>query len=327
MRKEDTMETANHQPQVSIIIPAYNSERSIGLCLDAIRSLDYPARKLEVIVVDNGSRDQTISIARRHGARVLVHPRIFVSEMRNLAAQEATGEVLGFIDSDCLVSPTWLKNALRHLQEPSVAVAGCGYALGESPSWIERHWHYQYLKPPTEVNFIPAGNMTIKKSVFEQVGGFDPRLESGEDSDLCLRLRKLGLRIISDGAIKNIHLGNPKSLSVFLRKEIWYGKGLAACLTLEDWRDRTFLLANMYLASLLLTGAGILVLLFLKNALVFLTGLAGVCTIIIISTVYRTMQRRAPGSFFHLALLNAVYYLGRAISLVHVYLSLPRKLH
>jgi glycosyltransferase involved in cell wall biosynthesis len=323
---EQNMERERELPRVSFIIPAFNSQRTIGRCLESLRNLDYPFEKLEVIVIDNGSKDGTPKTAARFGARVFVRPKIFVSEMRNYGAEQATGDVLAFVDSDCLICSHWLKGALEHLQDPTVGIAGCGYALDTSPGWIERHWFYMHLSSATPVTFVPAGNMAIKKSVFSGVGGFNPRLESGEDSDLCLRLRKAGLKIISDGALKNVHLGNPKSLSTFLRKEIWYGRGLQACISRDNWKDRTFLLANLFLMSLLLIIFGGLLLVFKSNPVVLSLGIAGVLFVITISTVYRTIRRGAFTSFVHLSILNTVYYFGRSISLLQIYLSLSKKL-
>jgi glycosyltransferase involved in cell wall biosynthesis len=311
---------------VSIIIPAYNSQATIERCLQSIRNLDYPAPTLEIIVVDNGSVDETPIIAARWGAKVFVRPDIFVSEMRNYGAEKASGDVLGFIDSDCMVTPGWLNNGLRQLQKRDVAIAGCGYASNNPPCWIERHWFYMHLSHNRQVNFVPAGNMLIKKPIFRQLGGFNPRLETGEDSDLCLRLRKMGLHIISDGSIKNVHLGNPRTLTTFLRKEIWYGKGLAACMNGHDWRDRTFLLTNMFLVALFLFAGGTIFLIAAGNPLMLYMGTAGIGLVVLISTVYRTLLRRSIRSFFHLALLNAVYYFGRAISLMQIYCNLCRRL-
>jgi len=320
------MQAEKEIPTVSIIIPAFNSESTIGRCLESIRKLSYPAQKLEIILVDNGSTDGTPSIAGDYGARVFIRPGIFVSEMRNFGAMQAGGEIYAFIDSDCMVAPDWLNNGLRHLQNPGIGAAGCGYALNTPPCWIEKHWLYMHLTPVSHVNFLPAGNMLIKKTTFWKIGGFNSQLETGEDSDLCSRLRRDGLQIVSDSGIKNIHLGNPKSLRHFLRKEIWYGKGLAACISARDWRDRTFLLTNLFLLGLLFFFSGTVILMIGDSPLLMYGGIAQVLLVIGASTVYRSFQRRAFGSIFHLAILNSVYYFGRSIALTEIYLSLAKNL-
>ena len=318
----------NHNPDfpaVTVVIPAFNSESTIKQCLESIRSLDYPKEKLEIVVVDNGSEDGTPRLAAYLGAKVLVRPRIYVSEMRNTGALESEGEVLAFIDSDCIVSPDWLKNGLQHLREPKVGAAGCGYAISPTPCWIERHWFYHHMAPPAKTTFLPAGNMLIRKKLFSEIGGFDPSLETGEDSDLCLRLRKKGYYVISDGSIKNVHLGNPKSLLHFLRKEIWYGKGLSACLNTTDWKDKTFLLTNVFLIALFLVGAGVVQVLLTGRAVLLFWGFIGITAVVGTSTAYRTIRRRALSSFPHLALLNLVYFFGRSISLAQIYVNLSKR--
>jgi glycosyltransferase involved in cell wall biosynthesis len=316
----------NKRLPVSIIIPAFNSQATIGLCLDSVRKLSYPSQKLEIILVDNGSTDETPFIASCYGAKVFIRPRIFVSEMRNFGAMQAGGDIYGFIDSDCIISPDWLTNGLRHLDNPGVGAAGCGYALNTPPCWIEKHWLYMHLSPVSQVNFLPAGNMLIKKSTFWNIGGFNSRIETGEDSELCLRLRKAGFRIISDSDIKNVHLGNPKSLIKFLRKEIWYGKGLAACINAHDWTDRTFLLTNLFLLSLLSLMLGAVMFPISGNPIVAFAGISGASLVIALSTVYRSVRRRTCGSVPPLALLNTVYYLGRSVSLFKIYFNLFKNL-
>lgn len=310
---------------VSAIIPAFNSKETIGRCLQAIRNLDHPADKVEVIVVDNGSSDATPDIALQYGARVLFYPKIFVSEMRNMGVASSIGEIIAFIDSDCIVSPDWLRCGLRQLEDSRVGIVGCGYAINNPPSWIERHWFSSHLIPKSKVNFLPAGNMLLRKDVFWRAGGFNPRLETGEDSDLCLRLRKLGYSIVSDSTMRNVHLGNPRSLAAFFRKEVWYGKGLAACLNLHDWRDRTFLLTNIFLLGLFFVIIGVPSYFLLRSPLPLFGGIGTLLFVIGLATVYRTIRRGKFSSLLPLGALNGVYFLGRSIALMQIYAGLYKK--
>jgi len=312
-------------PLVSFIIPTFNSGATITRCLRSIHQLDYPPEKIEVIVVDNGSTDTTIRLAEQHGAQVLIRPNVFVSELRNIGAEEAKGEVLAFVDSDCLVSPLWLKNALQHLQRPSVAAAGCGYALPSPPSWIEQYWFYLHISPPNRVSYVPAGNMLIRKALFKDASGFNSQLETGEDSEFCLRLRNMGFVIISDPAIKNVHLGNPKTLGQFFRKELWHGKGLVACISGHNWTDRTFLLTNIFLTGFLVLLLGVVCYFLLQKALPIYIGAAAIGFVVIISTAFRSLRRRTLYSLPYLLVLNISYYLARSICLLTIYQDILRK--
>src|SRR6185437_9769826 len=102
--------------EVSIIIPAFNEERSIGSCLDAIANLRTADAEFEVLVIDNGSADRTVEIARHYAGRLnlrtVIEPGVHVSVLRNTGARLAMGKHLAFVDADCIVSPDWLINLI-----------------------------------------------------------------------------------------------------------------------------------------------------------------------------------------------------------------------
>ena len=90
--------------KLSIITPMYNSEKYIGRMIRAIKDLDYPQDKIEIIIIDNGSDDDSVKIAKEMGALCSIMKGASISQMRNTGASMATGEILGFVDSDCIVS-------------------------------------------------------------------------------------------------------------------------------------------------------------------------------------------------------------------------------
>ena len=87
-------------PFVSIVIPALNSEATMGKCLQSIKSLNYPEKKYEIVVVDNGSADMTAEIAKKYGARVLYKPDKKIGALRNCGAKVSLGEIIACTDSD-----------------------------------------------------------------------------------------------------------------------------------------------------------------------------------------------------------------------------------
>lgn len=214
------------QPFVSIIVPALNEEKCIGQCLSALNAIEYPEDRREIIVLDNGSTDRTVAIALELGASVKVAPGVTISTLRNLGVKRAKGDVVAFVDADCVVSPAWLRAALPHLENLQVGAVGSRYQHPQNPHWIERAWYSQirdlnYYGP---VRWLSGGNIVMSKSCFEKVGGFDEGLRTNEDVDLCDRIRRTGFQIISDPKVKVVHLGNPKTLLGFFRREIWYSK-------------------------------------------------------------------------------------------------------
>lgn len=214
------------QPFVSIIVPALNEEKYIGQCLSALKTITYPSDRCEIIVVDNGSTDQTVSIASELGVSVQVAPKVTISALRNLGVKRAKGDVVAFVDADCVVSPGWLRAAIPHLANKELGAVGSRYQHPENPHWIEKVWYSQvkdlnYFGP---VRWLSGGNIVMSRSCFEKVGGFDEQLRTNEDIDLCDRIQRTGFEIFSDPEVKVTHLGNPKTLSGFFRRELWYSK-------------------------------------------------------------------------------------------------------
>ena len=216
-------------PWLSVIVPARNVAGTIDACLGALG--DEAARTpLEVIVVDNGSRDDTVARARRFPGRVIeLPPGGFVSASRNAGARAARAAVLAFVDSDCVVRPGWAAAILDVLEDASIGATGCRHDIRDAPSWVEWGWdraHHVRLTAPREVPYLPAGNLAVRRPLFLELGGFDETLETGEDPDLCKRIAGAGFRIVEAPAVRSVHLGEPRTLAAVFRRERWHGRGL-----------------------------------------------------------------------------------------------------
>ena len=209
---------------VSIIIPAYNEEEYLPSCLASIDSLHYSKEHIEVIVVDNGSTDRTMEIARSYGAKVIRDDDMNVSGLRNFGAKHSKGEILAFIDSDCVVSSDWLINASKYFDNMKVSAWGSPPTLPEKPTWVQRTWYLvrKREKPVQRVDWLESMNLFVKKNIFFLIGGFNESLVSCEDVDLCYRIHQHGT-IISDAQIKVVHMGEAKTVKDFFVKEIWRG--------------------------------------------------------------------------------------------------------
>jgi glycosyltransferase involved in cell wall biosynthesis len=206
----------------SIIIPAKNEEINISNCLDSIRAINYPTEKYEVIVVDNGSSDQTVEIATSKGAKVFVLPDLTISALRNYGASQAEGQILAFLDADCTVDSDWLKAAATYLDADDVVSFGSPAILPDVTTWVQRAWFPVRGKQVGvfEVDWHESANVFVRKDAFEVVGGFDESLVTCEDYDLSVRLRKYG-RLLSDDRIRAIHHREPATISEFYSKELW----------------------------------------------------------------------------------------------------------
>jgi glycosyltransferase involved in cell wall biosynthesis len=212
---------------ISIIIPALNAERYIGTCLSAILKMTTGREQYEVILVDNGSSDGTLRIAQTYQSKlnlkVLTIPGVTISTLRNTGVAHSKGELLAFLDADCAVSESWIETAQRHFDDPAIAATGFGYEIPENSTWVARAWDLNPRRGLGLTDYLPSGNLFVRRANYLDIGGFNPQLITNEDFDLCFRLRKNGFAIYSDPAIQVTHLGEPQTLKSFFKKQQWHG--------------------------------------------------------------------------------------------------------
>jgi len=219
-------------PKISIVICAYNAERTMDACMASLRELRYP--NYEVIVVDDGSTDSTRAIAERYPeAKVIAQPNKGLSVARNVGAEAATGDIIAYTDSDCVVDPDWLTYlAYKFEHNGFIAVGGPNLPPPEDariPACVA-------VSPggPTHVllndevaEHIPGCNMAFRRTALEAVHGFDPIYRAaGDDVDLCWRLQNLGHPIGFSPAAMVWHFRR-NTIRAYLRQQMGYGKAEA----------------------------------------------------------------------------------------------------
>ncbi len=211
---------------VSVIVPARNEAAHLPALLASLARVDYPRDRLEVIVVDHESTDDTARLAREGGATVVAHRGGSISSVRNRGAREARGEVLAFLDADCTVDASWLSTAVRHFGDPRVGAVGSYHAVPvDSPTWVRTVLQKLIETRPllSEATWLPSGNMFIRRDVFEVCGGFDESMVTCEDVDLSYRIARR-YRLVADARIRCWHHGEPRTLWEVFRKELWRGR-------------------------------------------------------------------------------------------------------
>ena len=197
-------------PTVSVVVPVRNRPAQLEACLAALARLDYPVDRLEVIVVDDASSDDTASRATawsgRLPLRVLRLPeRVGAAECRNRGAQVARGEILAFTDSDCLPHPSWLRELAPEFVRPSVVAVGGAVVPADETSWLDRYeavesplthgWEPARVQPRGAVPYLVTANMLVRRQALLAAGGF-ARIHPGEDVDLVWRLCARGGRVL-----------------------------------------------------------------------------------------------------------------------------------
>jgi GT2 family glycosyltransferase len=251
------------QMSVSFVIPVRNGAADLARCLSSITANVRPANGLEIIVVDNGSSDGSADVARGLGARVIDRPGLRVGACRNTGAAAAIGNILAFIDADNEIGPGWVHACASAFHEAGMGAAGYPYRAPADATWVQRMYDALRAKPAgrCDVEWLGAGNLAVRRTVFEEVGGFDERLEACEDVQLCRTVRQAGYRIVSQPGMDSVHHGDPRTLSELFFGELWRGRdnlrvSLSGPLTLRTLPST--LLPIVALACLALLTLGLL---------------------------------------------------------------------
>ena len=309
--------------RLTTIVPVRNDAVRLARCLASLAADAVPSGT-EVIVADNGSTDDSARVARESGARVLELPGLRVSELRNSAAREATGDLLAFVDADHQLLAGWTTAAIDSMRDETVGAAGAKYLPPPGGTWVQQM--YGVLRGRTagrgETEWLGSGNMVVRRRAFDQVGGFDDSLEACEDVDLCRRLRAAGFRIIADERLRSVHHGNPPTLGALFRAERWRGRNnlqvsLRGPLTLRDLPS--VVAPVLTLAALVVLVAG------LAAALAGLAGLriailaAGLVLVIALgrtTAIASRLERRTLAALARASAVSLTYDLARAAALV-----------
>jgi glycosyltransferase involved in cell wall biosynthesis len=251
---------ASETPLLSVIIPTRNKKPFLAACLQSVLSAVRTYRNAEILVVDNGSTDGTNDLLRNlasPGVVTLSSDAATVSGVRNCGAAVARGQILCFLDSDCIVPENYLER-IRDAFWTSQASAVGHFVSYEETTWMDRSWHrLHFIVRDGPVRWLPGACFNVVAEVFRSLGGFREDLESGEDVELAARLSRSGHLVCSSSSLVITHLDNPRSLAEFYRKEVW--RGLGGTVGEGPVPDRVLL---MSLAHLGLSVGAILVILF-----------------------------------------------------------------
>jgi glycosyltransferase involved in cell wall biosynthesis len=275
---------------ISIIIPMFNSEKNILNTLEGLKN--QTIRDFEVIIVDDGSTDLSFTLVdtyisrKGYTARLLQEKNAGPAKARNLGAAHASGEIILFLDSDCITPDNWIEEMIRPLGG-NVVGSNCGYKVLNAQYLIARYIDYEIayrhkkLKNK-KINTVGTYSACILKQVFEEIGGFDTTYKSasGEDFDLAFAISKLNYEIVFTDRTFVYHY-HPDSMKKFLKQQ--YGRGYWRFWMYIKHKDRIltgdsytgmeaqvqFLLSNVFFLSVILIlinpimvliGSGLLVL-------------------------------------------------------------------
>ena len=214
--------------KVSVVIPAYNAQRTIGEAVARSLAQSEGSLGVEVVVVDDGSRDETAAIAEAAGAKVVRQENAGPAAARNRGWKKASGQFICFMDSDCIPGDGWLLDLLDGFTDHRVGAVAGSYDIANDSSWLARWVHREIMerhrRMHSYVRAFGSYNVAIPRYVLEVTGGFDPtyRRASGEDNDLSYRIIKKGWRIAFRPRAKVAHY-HPERIWKYLMEQYRHG--------------------------------------------------------------------------------------------------------
>ncbi|RKY56214.1 MAG: hypothetical protein DRP89_01805 [Candidatus Neomarinimicrobiota bacterium] len=225
---------------VSVIIPVYNAEKTI---VQTLKGLENQTRKdFEVVIVDDGSTDNSSKSVTEFKNQSELSIKLIHQEnsgpanARNLGVRYSKGDIIIFLDSDCIPPKNWVEEMVKPLSGKIVG-CNCGYRVKNKESLIARYIDYEIAKRHERligksIDTIGTYSASLIKNIFNKTGGFDTqyRAASGEDFDLAFNIRRMGYNLVFTDKTFVYHY-HPDSLKKYLKQQ--FGRGY--------WRVRMYL--------------------------------------------------------------------------------------
>ncbi len=217
-RKKNTFARA------SVIIPAYNAQKTLKNCLDAL--LNQTILPNEIIVVDDGSTDETKSVAESYSlVKVISQQNQGPAKARNAGAQKAKSDTILFLDSDCIPEKNWLEEMIKSFEDENVVGVQGAYKTKQKSltarfDQLDIEYRYERMKRSKKLDWVGSYSAGYRKEIFLKEGGFDETFPkaSGEDAELSYRLAEKGHRLVfaSKAIVYHTH---PEDVWKFLNVE------------------------------------------------------------------------------------------------------------
>ena len=321
------------QHVLSVMVVALNEERHLPGLKHALDKLHLPdGWSLETILIDGGSRDDTVVAAQSVGFdECHVHPGASIPVCRNHALRLARGTALAFLDGDCMPEPDWLQHAAPWLVRPAPVLIGYPVQPPETGNWIQRAWHAHWRHkhsahsenspaPVTVEAFrlITTRNMLFNRALLELIPGFDESLTTGEDTDFAFRAAQAGAEVAALPDLHVIHLGEPSTLRQYFRQQLWHANRKAYATILKQSGGASganaIFFSLAFLGGLVLAAAGLVLAVCLSPWALFL--LAPLAAVTAAPALWIADRANSPALFFHLTILYFLYGFARSIDLI-----------
>jgi glycosyltransferase involved in cell wall biosynthesis len=216
--------------KVSVIIPAYNAGKFIDKCINALLNQEYNKDDYEVILVDDGSSDNTADVVKGYPVKYIWQTNSGPAAARNKGANEAQGDIILFTDSDCVPMNNWIEEMIKPFRDSKVMAVKGAYRTDQKTLTarfvqIEFEERFEMLKKAESIDMIDTYSAGYRKSVFLSLGGFDPSfpIANNEDTELSYRMSNAGHKMIFNPDAVVYHLNHPDSIKKYVRLKFWRG--------------------------------------------------------------------------------------------------------
>ena len=218
---------ADSAPRCSVVVPAYNAGKTLDDCLRALTTQTCPSDYYEVIVVDDGSTDNTPDIATRHDVRLIRQKNQGPAAARNNGAAQARGDIVLFTDSDCLPGPDWVELMLAPFKDPEVTGVQGAYLTRQTQitsrfAQVEFEDRYELMATFPDIDLVATYAAGYRRKIFQDMGGFDTSfpVANNEDTEFSYRLCDAGHKLIfvPEALVHHRHPDSPKR---YLRIKYW----------------------------------------------------------------------------------------------------------
>ncbi len=220
-------------PKISILIPAFNEQRTIAKAIKSVLDADYPKHLKEIIVINDGSTDDTLTIARRYlryGIRVINKNNSGKAKSLNYALKRASGELIVTLDGDSYIEYSSLKQMVGYFKDPEVAAVTSVMKVHRPKGLLRRIQSVEYMVMVVtrkimsfldSINVTPGPLSMFRKKIFDLIGNYDEK-NILEDQEMAFRIQKHNYKIESSMSA-TVHTIVPRNLNDLVRQRLrWY---------------------------------------------------------------------------------------------------------
>lgn len=215
---------------ISVIVPAYNAQPYISRCIEALLSQSFNPNNYEVIVVDDGSSDQTADIIKNYPVKYVYQKNQGPATARNRGVKEAKGDIILFTDADCVPTGNWIEEMVRPFKSPHIAAVKGAYLTNQKEvvarlAQVEFEERFEMLKKADSIDMVDTYSAGFRKAIFSQMGGFDTTfpVANNEDTDLSYKMSRHGFKMAFNPVAVVYHLKHPDSIKKYARLKFWRG--------------------------------------------------------------------------------------------------------